>query len=49
RLDNFWFTLMHELAHIALHYDQESNFFYDNLDNTDLNSQEQEADKLAQE
>ena len=21
RPDNFWFTLMHELAHIALHYD----------------------------
>ena len=21
RLDNFWFTLLHELAHIALHMD----------------------------
>lgn len=22
RLDNFWFTLLHELGHVALHYDQ---------------------------
>ncbi|MFA6183592.1 MAG: ImmA/IrrE family metallo-endopeptidase [Parcubacteria group bacterium] len=49
RLDNFWFTLMHELAHIALHYNQGSDFFYDDLDNTDINITEDEADKLASE
>lgn len=32
RLDNFWFTLMHELAHVALHSDQESTEFIDDLD-----------------
>jgi HTH-type transcriptional regulator/antitoxin HigA len=50
RLDNFWFTLMHELAHIALHYDQNTNLFYDDLDNPDPNdSRESEADGLAGE
>lgn len=50
RLDNFWFSLMHELAHISLHYNQNFNFFYDNLDHPDLNSQqEKEADRLALE
>ena len=27
RLDNFWFTLLHELAHIAVHYDKNVSFF----------------------
>jgi HTH-type transcriptional regulator/antitoxin HigA len=50
RLDNFWFTLMHELAHIALHYDQHTNLFYDDLDNPDPNdNRESEADHLAGE
>ncbi len=50
RLDNFWFTLMHELAHIVLHYEQNSNFFYDNLDNPDTSDEkEKEADRLASE
>ena len=50
RLDNFWFTLMHELAHVALHYDQNTNLFYDDLDNPDPNDgRESEADRLAGE
>lgn len=50
RLDNFWFTLMHELAHIALHFDQNINLFYDDLDTPDTsNTQESEADHLAGE
>ncbi|MCJ7484336.1 MAG: ImmA/IrrE family metallo-endopeptidase [Thermodesulfovibrionales bacterium] len=47
RIDNFWFTLMHELAHIILHYNQNTSFFYDDLDNSDKNELEQEADRLA--
>lgn len=31
RLDNFWFTLMHELAHLALHFNQNISLFYDEL------------------
>jgi HTH-type transcriptional regulator/antitoxin HigA len=49
RLDNFWFTLMHELAHLALHYDQDTNLFYDDLDIQDPNETEREADQLAGE
>lgn len=49
RLDNFWFTLMHELAHIALHLDG-SNVFIDDLDSQDdVDTIESEADVLASE
>jgi HTH-type transcriptional regulator/antitoxin HigA len=49
RVDNFWFTLMHELAHVALHLEQ-CEVFMDDLDasgNTD--TIENEADHLASE
>ena len=50
RLDNFWFTLMHELAHISLHFNQQASLYYDDLDNPDLsNALEREADQLAGE
>jgi len=52
RLDNFWFTLMHELAHIALHYDEDISIFYDELEGikqADLDKKEKEADSLAEE
>ncbi len=50
RVDNFWFTLMHELAHISLHYGEGTSFFYDDLDNLILNDErELDADKLAGE
>lgn len=52
RLDNFWFTLMHELAHVSLHLDEDmSKMFFDELDFsvTDLDVFEREADKLAME
>jgi HTH-type transcriptional regulator/antitoxin HigA len=29
RLDDFWFTLLHELAHVRLHLDQEGLAFFD--------------------
>lgn len=52
RLDNFWYTLLHELAHIALHYDSDISLFYDELEGlqqTGINNIEQEADSLAEE
>jgi len=49
RLDNFWFTLMHELAHIALHFDGNQTWFLDNLDVASADPREDEADALAQE
>lgn len=52
RLDNFWFTLMHELSHIALHYNSDIELFYDELDDVkgfDIGAIEKEADLLASE
>jgi len=51
RLDNFWFTLMHELAHLSLHYNKDINIFYDELQNEkiEINDMEKEADSLAEE
>lgn len=52
RLDNFWFTLMHELAHVALHYNQDIDLFYDELESVkglDIGPKEKEADGLASE
>jgi HTH-type transcriptional regulator/antitoxin HigA len=48
RLDNFWFTLMHELAHVALHLDGSEAWFIDNLDAESEDDKEQQADALAQ-
>jgi len=50
RIDNFWFCLMHELAHLRLHLRDDLGQFYDDLDSesgTDI--REIEADKLAGE
>jgi len=48
RLDNFWFTLMHELAHLALHADAGTNAYYDDLEATsEPDSRESEADAVA--
>lgn len=48
RLDNFWYCLMHELAHISLHYGQGFTHFFDNLDLKESGDpREQEADRLA--
>lgn len=52
RLDNFWFTLMHELAHIYLHSNKNINLFYDEIESikgVDVSSWEKEADSLAEE
>jgi len=50
RLDNFWFTLCHELAHIALHFDSvEWTAFFDDLDKNETNTYEVDADCWATE
>ena len=52
RVDNFWFTLMHELAHISLHSNEDCELFYDELDDIKgkgIDLLEKEADKLASE
>ena len=52
RLDNFWFTLMHELAHISRHYDSGISLFYDEIEGIktiDIDEKERAADTLAEE
>jgi HTH-type transcriptional regulator / antitoxin HigA len=48
RQDNYWFTLCHELAHIALHLDANtSETFYDDLAGKGTDALEKAADKFA--
>jgi HTH-type transcriptional regulator / antitoxin HigA len=50
RLDNFWFTLMHELVHVGWHLSEErSAFFDDNLESESSDAKEKEADSIAAE
>ena len=48
RIDNFWFTMAHELGHIILHENHQGQVFIDSLDHLDLtNRREKEADDFA--
>lgn len=48
RLDNFWFTLMHELGHIALHLTiPQADVFVDSLEDDTREVQETEAEADA--
>lgn len=50
RIDNFWFTLLHELVHIARHLDRDGGYFYDDLETDPGNDpREKEADEIAGE
>lgn len=49
RLDNFWFTLLHELSHIILHYDRLDNVIIEDLEDRDDNEIEEEANYMARE
>lgn len=55
RLDNFWFTLLHELAHIIKHYNSDFDSFFDeklqDKKGIEFSSKdiEEEADELAEE
>jgi HTH-type transcriptional regulator/antitoxin HigA len=49
RLDDFWFTLMHELAHIALHLDGNYQWFIDDLHMETDDIKEEEANDMARE
>ena len=50
RIDNFWFTLCHELAHLALHQGEDGwEIFLDDLESFETNDIEGEADQWAAE
>lgn len=50
RIDNFWFTLLHELSHLAKHFEilsSTDHVFFDELDIETDDELEAEADSLA--
>lgn len=48
RLDNFWWTMTHEIVHILRHIKKEDDCFLDNLEErTGISEQEMEADREA--
>jgi len=49
RIDSFWFALLHEVAHVALHLTSATPIFIDDLDRGNSQLVEQEADDMAQE
>ncbi|HCX16613.1 MAG TPA: ImmA/IrrE family metallo-endopeptidase [Afipia sp.] len=52
RIDNFWYTLLHECAHIALHFNemiQTHEAFIDDMDIRGEDEFEREADALARD
>ncbi|MFQ2659145.1 ImmA/IrrE family metallo-endopeptidase [Aeromonas caviae] len=49
RLDNFWFTLIHELAHLNLHAEQLVEPIIEDLDASCTSLIERQANKLASE
>lgn len=49
RVDNFWFTLLHELSHVCLHYDQLDDVIVDDFDENGSSLIEMQANKLAAE
>ena len=49
RLDNFWFTLLHEAVHIWKHVDNEKDTFVDDLNVASEDRREAEANRLAGE
>ncbi len=49
RFDNFWFALLHELAHVAKHLTAEAPVFIDDLDRSNPQKVEAEADAMAGE
>ena len=49
RLDNFWFTIAHEIGHILKHIKSEKDIFVDDLKVKDSSNLEKDADDFAEE
>jgi HTH-type transcriptional regulator/antitoxin HigA len=47
RIDNFWFTLLHELAHVKSHLDSATQVIFDDLEISSSEDIEKEADAMA--
>lgn len=47
-VDNFWFTLLHEVAHVVLHYRTGlASGFFDDVEHVEVDEFEEEANKFA--
>ena len=49
RKDNFWFTLLHELAHVRYHLGMVEDEFFDDTESGDNSELEKEANQFALE
>jgi len=53
RIDNFWFTMLHELVHVWKHLDNDDELFFDSTGRRQEDyindTREEEADRIAQE
>lgn len=48
-VDNFWFTLMHEIGHVILHYRTGlASGFFDDFEHLEIDEMEEEANRFAQ-
>ncbi|MDA8213853.1 MAG: ImmA/IrrE family metallo-endopeptidase [Nitrospiraceae bacterium] len=47
RIDSFWFTLIHELVHVAKHLKRDGDIYIDDLDSKFDDPKEKEADLLT--
>ena len=48
RIDNFWFTLLHEYMHVVLHLSSDQSLILDDLEVQGVDAIEDEADRNAQ-
>jgi HTH-type transcriptional regulator/antitoxin HigA len=49
RIDNFWFTLLHEFAHVCLHLNRSTQVIIDDLEVNSPDGIEKEADEFARD
>jgi HTH-type transcriptional regulator/antitoxin HigA len=49
RIDNFWFTLLHEFAHVCLHLNSATQVIIDDLEVNSPDGIEREADEFARD
>ena len=49
RIDNFWFTLFHELGHVMLHLNEDNLEFIDELSDEEATNCEAEANQFARD
>jgi len=49
RVDNFWFTLVHEMVHVWKHIDDASEAILDDLEHGSTDKRESEANRIARD